>query len=273
MCHDDQGVQLDEDGDPPEHALEEHGYRKRPRSPEKPARESVDARRSDRGGQGDEADDEADAAVPVLDERMEVLLGQERGAAARPVVAAEPGPREADRRTRDDDEDERSERDVGEKREGFRREGVATSGDLRGVGLHQASARPAPSTTRPTRMSESPASTKEASRTAPLSAGIETSSPPAVCGSKPRMSSSAGSPSSAAAPATNSRLRWSPPVRRARSATASAPGSAGNEAGSSSMRTPLRSAISWACPNRPKPVTSVTADGSNGRSASAARSL
>jgi hypothetical protein len=36
------------------------------------------------------------------------------------------------------------------------------------------------------------------------------------------------------------------------------------------MRTPLRSAISCACPNSPNPVTSVTAFGVNGRSTSAA---
>ena len=39
------------------------------------------------------------------------------------------------------------------------------------------------------------------------------------------------------------------------------------------MRTPLRDAISCACPKSPKPVTSVTAFGSNGRSASAAAAL
>ena len=39
------------------------------------------------------------------------------------------------------------------------------------------------------------------------------------------------------------------------------------------MRTPLRSAISCAWPNRPKPVTSVTAFGMNGRTTSAAAAL
>ena len=45
----------------------------------------------------------------------------------------------------------------------------------------------------------------------------------------------------------------------------------GHPPASSTMRTPLRSAISCACPNSPKPVTSVTAFGANGRSTSAAR--
>ena len=38
---------------------------------------------------------------------------------------------------------------------------------------------------------------------------------------------------------------------------------------SSTSRTPLRSAVSYACPSRPKPVTSVTAFGRKGRSTSA----
>ena len=167
--HDDQRVQLDEHRDPPEDALQEHGDRKRPGRDEKPARQLLDAGSSDSGRQGDQSDDEPDAAVPVLDERVEVLLRQERRAAARPVVAAEPRPRETNGRARYDDEEEGCECGVGKERKRLRGDREAGPCRLRRVGFHQARARPVPSTTLPTRASTRPASANEASNTALLS--------------------------------------------------------------------------------------------------------
>ena len=162
-----------------------------------PARKPLDAGRADRGRERDEADDEADAAVPELDERVEVLLREERRAAARPVVTAEPRAGEAHRRARDHDQEERGERDVGKQGEGLRGDGEARPGDLRRVGFHQARARPVPSTTLPdAARGRAPASANAASSTAPFSAGSETRRPPAVCGSKPSVPSSSGTPSS-----------------------------------------------------------------------------
>ena len=134
-------------------------------------------------------------------------------------------------------EEERGERDVGKQREGLRGDGEARPGDLRRVGFHQASGQAGSLDDLPDAGERrARASAKAASSTAPFSAGSETSRPPAVCGSKPSVPSSSGRPSSRAAPATNSRFRRSPPVRRPRRATASAPGRAGNDAGSRTMR-------------------------------------
>jgi hypothetical protein len=61
-----------------------------------------------------------------------------------------------------------------------------------------------------------------------------------------------------------------PAVETPARAASRAPSSAGRRFASIVIRTPLRIAISCACPSSPKPVTSVTASGPIRRSTSAA---
>jgi hypothetical protein len=114
MPHDDQRVQFDEDGDPAEDALEEDRDGQGPGRGEQPAREPLDTHRPDRRGEGHEPDDEADSAVSELDQRVVVLLRQERAPAARPVRAPETGAGKTDGRAGDDDEEERGQREEAE---------------------------------------------------------------------------------------------------------------------------------------------------------------
>ena len=60
-------------------------------------------------------------------------------------------------------------------------------------------------------------------------------------------------------PARNSRLALSPPARFPPRAASSAPGISATSRLSSARLAPLASAISLACPSKPKPVTSVAA--------------
>ena len=71
--HDDERVQLDKDGDAAEDPLEKDGHGQRPRGEQEPAGQPLDASRPDRRSEGHQADEEADTAVPELDERVVVL--------------------------------------------------------------------------------------------------------------------------------------------------------------------------------------------------------
>ena len=183
VAHHDQRVQLEQDGDPAEHPLGEHGERQRDGAPEEPARHAGDAEGRDRGDQRREADDEARDAVPELDVGVVVLGRQERLAAARPVLAAQPGAREADGGARHDDEEERGEGRVGEPLEGRRRDRERAQALRARAGLHQETRTPLPATTRPTPARKRPSAAKLAASTGPLAAGRVKRSPPAVCGS------------------------------------------------------------------------------------------
>ena len=162
-------------------------------------------------------------------------------------------------------------------REPLERRGDSSSRDARAAGerptctarVYASGERPRRRRSRPGRCGRRQAARREARPRAPGrgSAGSETSRPPAVCGSYASATSSSGTPSAVdvrgrevAVPRGRRRS-----ARRPR-ATSSAPASAAARSASSTIRTPLRSAISQAWPSRPKPVTSVTAFGPTARS-------
>ena len=212
----------------------------------------------------------ATSAVPELDERVEALLGIRLVAAARPVLAAEPGPGQPHERARGHDEEERG---AGREREpeeaGGRQAPEAKARDRRrSRAEHDSGAR----LDRPIRDRSSPRT-----RTSPR--GPRRARRAARRGAR---RPSAGRTRALRAPASPRSRRG---ARRTRgsggrrpcctpaSASSAAPGSSGSAPASSTTRTPLRDASSCACPSSPNPVTSVTAFGSNGRRTSAARRL
>src|SRR6266545_1873291 len=209
MPHDDQRMQLDKDGDPAEDTLEQDRHRQDPGCGEQPAREPLDTRRPDRRGQGHEPDHEADPAIPELDQRVVVLLRQERAPAARPVLATEARAGETDGRAPDDDEEEGGESEEAQPVEERRRRGAKPEPrePARAGFRHRTTSTPFPSSTRPTSARKRSSAWKLAERTALRSGGRETSRPPDVWGSKASVARSSGRPSRVTKPATYSRLR------------------------------------------------------------------
>ena len=114
------------------------------RRPPHPPRQPVDpARREPRDERGQDPDDRDDA-VPELDHRVEVLRGERRVAAPRPVVAAEARPGQAHERARRDDE-----RECRDGADGDPDEPCGETGPRRRAALTEASRRSRPRRGRP----------------------------------------------------------------------------------------------------------------------------
>ena len=121
--HHEPRVQPRVDGEGAERRLRERAEERREREPSHPARQPRREACTEPGDERGENRQSADDPVPELDERVVALARQRiaRGAAG-PVLAAEAGVRQADRRARDDDQPEPERRGEREPPEGVRRE-------------------------------------------------------------------------------------------------------------------------------------------------------
>ncbi len=178
--HHRQWVQVERDRDPAHRDLSDRDEERAERRPTRVAREPFDPPGAEPGRQREHDPDQRNHAVAELDERVEALLGIRLRAAARPVLAAEPRPGEAHEGAGRDDEEERDARCERETHERPRRERSRTDRRDR---HRYSSTTPEPSSIRPMRAMKRPSAANVARRTAARSFGIETSSPPAVCGS------------------------------------------------------------------------------------------
>ena len=182
----------------------------------------------------------------------------------RPVLAAEARPGEPHERARGDDEKKRDARRERDAEEGprARRAGFARTAAT----LTTRRTTPAPSSTRPIRAANSPVRTRTSPRgRRPLRRHRDEQAPGGLRVVRERFHE----PGRVALDVRPGELAVPPIAARADAglrqlaARRAAPGA---PPASRTTRTPLREASSCACPSRPKPVTSVTAFGSKGRS-------
>lgn len=176
--HHRERVEIEDHGQPAKRDLGNGASERAERGAPHPAVEVGDPARREPCDEGGENPAERDDAVSELDDRVEVLGGERRRAATRPVVAPEPGAGQADERARGDDE---AERDHSGDREPQKPGGLDRPPEPPAT-THE-SKTPAPSSTRPIASSVRPAAAKVAASTACFSAGSVTRRPPAVCGS------------------------------------------------------------------------------------------
>ena len=220
--HHRERVQVEDHGQAAERDLRDGAEKRAERRASNPARQAVDAARGEPGHERGQDPDERDDAVAELDHRVEVLRRERRIAAARPVVAAEPRPRQADERARGDDEPERRDRADRDPEEAVAarpaREGAArTLTRLR-------SDTPLPASTRPTACSVEPGAGERRLEDGALLRGKRDEQPARrlrVVGERLELGAA---PSSRRAAPANSRFRRSPPVRTPAAASSSAPG-------------------------------------------------
>ena len=183
--HHGDGVEVEQHRDPAERNLRDRSKGSHECDVPDPAGQPHDPPGGEPRDHREDDADERDHAVAELDRRMPALLGKRLVATLRPVVAPEPGRREShDSSARDDD----PEREDGGRRDLDEPVGRYMTPRHGASVLHAVhrSATPEPSRTRPIRWSSRPRPANVAASTAPLSAGSETSRPPAVCGSNAR---------------------------------------------------------------------------------------